>query len=718
MEEILGYEEAGLEGLNIRVLIPEDERAANEERIARFLETGERDPDAPVRRLVRKDGKLVEVSASVRPFTTISGSFRTAMVRNLTEENRLIDDLDRQSSRLKAIVDTAVDGIITIDESGTITFVNIAVERLFGYTADELMGQNVAMLMPEPYHSEHDDYLGNYHRTGQRKIIGIGRTVSGLKKNGEVFPLELAVSESITRQGRFFTGIIHDITQRMQAEDELRRERALFKTVLDQAPDGLLLLTEADEIISANPAFAAIMKADAEAVVGQPFWNFVAKDDGAGRTLKLEHGVQSETMGRRMDGTTFPMEISVASASTSDGRVLAAFVRDISERKRHEQIRLEKESADRSNAAKSEFLSRMSHELRTPLNAVIGYSQLLSFKFPQPEVQEGTSSILKAGRHLLSLINEVLDLASIDAGRFAISLEPVQLGPVILQALELISPIALEANITLDYQADLCAEEAVLADRQRLLQVFINLISNGIKYNRPKGQVTIRCESINENRIRINFEDTGVGILDVDRARLFQPFERLGTQVVEGSGLGLVLSRRFVELMGGKLDLLSSDSQGSSFAIDLRHTVMPAVSHMERTEGMMFRPTFNRQIQILYIEDNSSNMKLMEMILAEWSGVSMMPAVQGQVGLEIAQNHRPDLILLDLHLPDMPGEQVLRLLKSDDDTAKIPVIVVSADATNNQIRRLMAAGADDYVTKPIDLRQFTMVVERLLNVAQ
>lgn len=608
---------------------------------------------------------------------------------------------ERCQQFLEAAATLCPDGLLAAEASGLIVAANPAIEEMLGAGFDELLGRRLTDLFP----TQMEDCVQHFLATGVAQPGSPLRHMCHM--SGNLVPVKTIVGTTPLPPDHLRVIIVKRIP------DDNGMHATLIKAVLDHALDGVAILDENGIILSANEACETIFASSAAQLESQSIWSYIAKSEHG----LPDPGTRTETMGRRSDGKAFPLELSIADASTAEGRFIAAFLRDLSDRQMHEETTLAKESVERTNRARSEFLSRMSHELRTPLNAVIGYAQLLNFKFQEPEVQEGTRSILKAGRHLLSLINEVLDLARIDTGRMAISLEPVQVSLVIQNAIELITPIAQESKITLDYRDGTCLEEAALADRQRLLQVFINLISNGIKYNRPYGQVTIRCELINDTHVRVVIEDTGVGILEVDRERLFQPFERLGTQVTDGSGLGLVLSKRFVELMGGRLDLLSSSPQGSRFAVDLRRTSMPVLKQTGPGESRAPRPTFERQLRILYIEDNTSNMKLMEMILSEWRGVSMIPAVQGQIGLEIARTHLPDLILLDLHLPDMPGEQVLRLLKTSPETGDIPVIVISADSTDNQIRRLRDAGAAEYVTKPIDIRQFTMVVERVLNLA-
>lgn len=495
---------------------------------------------------------------------------------------------------LEGVFETVVDGIVIADRTGKVVAVNPAVERIFGYSQSEIVGNNVRMLMPEPYHSEHDSYIANYIATSIPKIIGIGRDVRGQRKDGSTFPMYLAVSESRTPHGDFFTGIIHDLSDRVNVTE----------------------------------------------------------------------------------------------------------------------FRIAKEAAERANAAKSEFLSRMSHELRTPLNAVIGFAQLLNMRYDDARIHEATGSILKAGQHLLNLINEVLDLSRIESGTLSLSLEPVPLDTILKQAIELLKPQAVRRAISVNVGESPWVDSMVQADRQRLLQVFINLLSNALKYNREGGVVDIGVTA--EGRLcKISFADTGIGIPESEQHRLFQAFERIGSGEIEGTGLGLLLSKRFAELMGGNLDLISSCANGTEFAVTLSladpdQIISPKTLPSDRVAAS---PATGK---ILYIEDNLSNLRLIEMALDRWQGIDLIPALQGNLGLELAHSHRPNLILLDLHLPDISGGEVLRRLKSDADTADIPVVVISADATPGQAKRLLETGAMEYMTKPLDVRKFLAMVKRVL----
>ena len=372
--------------------------------------------------------------------------------------------------------------------------------------------------------------------------------------------------------------------------------------------------------------------------------------------------------------------------------------------------------ADRANRAKSEFLSRMSHELRTPLNAILGFGQLLEMDALSERQAEGVGHILRAGRHLLGLINEVLDISRIEAGRLSLSLEPVPVRETIAQAMQLVGPTATVLAVTLRVGA---VDERlhVLADRQRLQQVLLNLLSNAVKYNRPRGTVTIGCERAGDERVRISVTDTGPGIAAEKLERLFVPFDRLGAEAtgVEGTGLGLALSKSLVAAMSGTMDVRSEPGTGSTFSVELAVASAPEAAGLAAVaaDGPLAAPA--RPQTILYIEDNLSNLRLVESILSRRPGVTVLSAMQGRVGLDLARHHLPDLVLLDRHLPDIPGEEVFRLLAEDPRTRAIPVVMLSADAILTGVQRLLDAGVRAYLTKPLDVRRLLDVIDETLE---
>jgi signal transduction histidine kinase/CheY-like chemotaxis protein len=373
-------------------------------------------------------------------------------------------------------------------------------------------------------------------------------------------------------------------------------------------------------------------------------------------------------------------------------------------------------AAEAANRSKSEFLSRMSHELRTPLNAVLGFGQLLELDELTADQQHAVDQITKGGRHLLDLINEILDISRIETGDLALALEPVPLREVISESIDLVRPLAVERGVHLTDDAG--ARDAVAhADRQRLKQILLNLLGNGIKYNWAGGSVAVTVAPAGE-RVRIEVSDTGPGIPAEYLDLLFTPFERLGAQrtTIEGTGIGLALSRRLAEAMGGTVGVRSTVGEGSTFWVEL-----PAATAPEPRPGRGRTPAVGRPAPppdapaVLHIEDKLANLQLIDRVLGHRPGLRLIPAMQGRLGLELARQHRPMLVLLDLDLADLPGEEVLRRLQADPVTAAIPVVIISADAMPGQVRRLLAQGASAYVTKPIDVRQLLGIVDLCLQ---
>lgn len=378
-------------------------------------------------------------------------------------------------------------------------------------------------------------------------------------------------------------------------------------------------------------------------------------------------------------------------------------------RRQAEELEAARALADQANSAKSEFLSRMSHELRTPMNVVLGFAQVLQLGDLTQDEADAVNHILQAGRHLMDLIDEVLDIARIETRRFSLTTEPAAIAPIVEEVLDLLQPLAAGRNIAL--RSRLEGSEAALADRQRLKQVLINVIGNAIKYNHEGGEVTVLAGIGAEGMSRIGVADNGPGISLEDVQRIFDPFERAGAERtrVQGTGLGLTISRQIVEAMNGRICVESAVGRGTTFWVDLPAGAAPVPGPVEAAAAVP--ATRGAPCVVLYIEDNLSNLALVEHVARRRPGTTLIPALQGRIGLELAHLHHPDLILLDLHLPDISGEQVLAALRSEPDTRDIPVVIASADAGPAAIDRLLGAGAHAYITKPIDVHQLLRVMD-------
>jgi signal transduction histidine kinase/ActR/RegA family two-component response regulator len=379
-----------------------------------------------------------------------------------------------------------------------------------------------------------------------------------------------------------------------------------------------------------------------------------------------------------------------------------------------------REDAEQANRYKSEFMSRMSHELRTPLNAVVGFAQLLELDELSEDQRDSVDHILKGGQHLLKLINEVLDIARIEAGDIAMSPEPVLVRDSLSEVVGLMRTLAEQRGIRVKFSPDSCNDYYVLADGHRLQQVLLNLLSNAVKYNRANGTVAITCEPSGTTRMKIKVADTGPGLSSEQRRQIFTPFARLGAENsdIEGTGIGLSLSRQLAEAMGGSLDLESVVGEGSVFWIELPLVEGP-IDRYERLSnaGRSGQPEGDGAIRhtVLHIENNLANINLVQRVMDRREGIEIIPAMQGRLGLDLARDHLPMLILLDLHLPDIAGDDVLQQLRRDPVTANIPVVMVSADASPGQVQRLMNTGALAYLTKPIDVNELLNILDRCIE---
>jgi len=407
-----------------------------------------------------------------------------------------------------------------------------------------------------------------------------------------------------------------------------------------------------------------------------------------------------------------------------DGTIrVAGTIIDITDRKEAEAaMRAAQLEAEHANAAKDEFLSRMSHELRTPLNAILGFTQLLQRDEPTSTQIEMLHHIMRGGEHLLEMINDLLDIASIESGHLSMSVEPIQLVPLLNEITGLISPLAQAKQVVLSFDPPPHIKEIYArTDCRRLRQVVLNLLSNAIKYNRQGGGVTltvsVSAEDSAQGKVRLDVSDTGLGIAAEDLSKLFSPFERLGKQAtdIEGAGIGLALSQRLVTMMGGTLGVESVLGQGSTFSVTLPLTAEPQILIASDYPGSPTMANNRTTASLVYIEDTVSNVELLRGIIRLAPGWELSQASTGKAGLDLAFTSAPTAILLDMHLPDMDGLDVLRALQLHPVTAKVPIAILSADASPRQIGRMLTAGASKYLTKPIDIDSVLSFLHSCVN---
>jgi PAS domain S-box-containing protein len=611
--------------------------------------------------------------------------------------------------------------VVGLDES--FNQVNATLCQMVGYSGSELTQCTTMDItfeddIPQGKQNAEELLTGGPRSSVERRYV---------RKNGEVLWITrtACLMRDVDGQPRNFLIMVEDISERKRSEQALCESKRELEAVhhanqliMDNSQDVICTIDEWGRFVRVSAACEHVWGYAPTELMGRPYIDLVCPEDRVmtnqvSEVLRLD-GKITDFVNRytRKDGTLVHVLWS-ASWSEAD-KIMFCVAHDVTERARIEkELREAKEEADRANHAKSEFLSRMSHELRTPLNAILGFGQLIERQNPTETQRSRVGHIISAGRHLLNLINEVLDISRVETGNLQLSLEPVCLADALEEALSLMRPLAAERGIELltpvsgqDYY--------VMADRQRFKQVLLNLLTNAVKYTSLDGKVTIACSLTESGTMRIVVSDTGAGISPEKLARLFTPFDRLGAEQtgVEGTGLGLALCQRLMQAMQGSIGADSTLGEGSTFWVELARADSP----LERVASAKLNGTEStngsnaKKRTILYVEDNLSNLTLIEQMLAEQPEIQLITAMQGQLGIELARRHSPDLILLDLHLPDLPGWEVLSRLQRDVATRDIPVVIISADATSRQIKRLMAAGARAYLTKPLDMPEFFRVL--------
>ena len=705
---------------------------------------------------------VISCLRSTREMHSIAAQTAQLEIANQVIEEKVVQrtaEVKASEERFRLLMDGVQDySIIMLDPEGHIASWNEGAKRVHGYEAGEIMGDHVSRL-----HREGDHLLSEQQRAAAGRIEEEGWRV---RRDGSLFWANVISTPLYDETGllRGFSKVTRDVTLQKQSEEALRsahdelerrveertgeleranaalqteivehqlaeaeihRQNVLLEAQGEAAIEGILVVSPQRHLLSFNQRFCDMWEVPDEVIRSrsahlslQSTLAKVADPEAFG--AKVAHLYEHRDLssrdeillksGKIFDCYSAPLK---GAGGIYYGRIW--FFRDITEQKESQKaLQGAKAEAERANHAKSEFLSRMSHELRTPMNAILGFGQLLEMDELSGEQGESVEQILKAGRHLLSLINEVLEISRIEVGHLNLSLEPVLIGETLQEVVALVSPLSFQRQVKI--QPFVSCGRHVMADQHRLKQVFLNLFSNAIKYNRQGGTVTVSCHESGQ-RLRIAITDTGLGIAQQDIQRLFTPFERLGAthSAIEGTGLGLALSKHLIEAMHGEMGIESTVGQGTTLWIELPTVVAPEecaeCAYEESLEES--KPLIPKRL-VLCIEDNLSNLRLIERVLKNQPQVTLLSAMQGSLGLELAAQHRPDLILLDLHLPDMMGDEVLRRLQATPATCDIPVVMVSADATTGQMERLLATGASDYLTKPLDVKQFMGVLNKNL----
>ena len=654
------------------------------------------------------------------------------------------NDLPEKNDCQMAILDNALLAIFTTDANGLIQTFNPAAEKLLGYKAAEINGRATPLLFHD--HDELKQLTENSGNTPAASGTGLfAETIQHLnmktsewifvRKNGTRFPVKISYSPVVDTNGetKGFMCIMIDNTHEKQVIDTLMQREAYLSAIIENQPGIVWLKDTESRFLATNEAFARSCGAQSkEHLVGKTDFDIwppdlakMYRDDDIKVMHSRKHYKVEEPIFDM--GETKWFETFKTPVFNELGEIIgtSGYAIDVTERKRaEEEIVKAKNEAETANKAKSEFLSRISHELRTPLNSILGFAQLLEMSDQNPQHQKAIRHILNSGRHLLGLINEVLNISQIEAGQLALAIGPVQINDIITEMVDIMHHFAEKHKITIEKPEISQNHFVVSADPLRLRQVLLNLLSNAIKYNTEGGSVHIET-SVTENNgngkpyIRVLIKDTGIGISKENLSKIFLPFERTGAEktTTEGTGLGLAVVKGLIEIMNGHIGVESEPGKGAAFWIELPADEGTGEVQHDNKEVIMNVPeTREHNGTILYIEDNIPNLHLVDNTLKNHrKNVKLISGANGNDALSLALQHNPGLILLDLNLPDIHGSEVFEILKANEKTRNIPVVIISADAMPQQIDKLMKAGAKHYLTKPIKIAEFIQTIDKYLN---
>jgi PAS domain S-box-containing protein len=676
-------------------------------------------------------GMAILLGLSGAAFVRHSGRVQAA-----TEE-----ELRQRQESQQRILDSAAEGLYGVDVEGRCTFINRSALKMLGYEQEsDLLDHEIHSLIHPPEagplgaegtaHPRYPSRIALAHLEPRELYVS---DELFWRRDGSSFPVEYW-SHPMFKDGELHGAVatFFDISERVNMQAALRQGEVRIAGLVDAVNDGVMTIDADERIVLFNRAAERLFGVPATDAMGSAVDRFIPRGPKGGlgprreefRFDYVETGKVTELFGRRADGREFPLEASLSRLQTGRGTLVTAVLRDVTDLQTAREERRAREALEASNRAKTEFLSRMSHELRTPLNAVLGFSQLLRLDKSRPptrEQMEHLQHIENAGMHLLALVNDVLDLSRVESGQMTVTLQPVDVRAAVQDALSMVEPLASSVGVKMwisGREGDLVTgspddedEVTVVADRVRLRQILVNLLSNAVKYNRPGGEVRVSWQ-VSEKRCDVLVNDDGIGIAPDKMERLFEPFNRLGAEnsKVDGTGIGLVLSRRLVELMHGALRLESAIEKGTRASV----TLPCATESVERIAGLAppsQHGALEDELRVLYAEDNDVNVEIVRQVVKFRPSVIFDTADSGARAFLKARADLPHLILVDMHLGDMSGLELAQALRDDPVTAGIRLVALSADALPEQIDAALAMGFEDYLTKPINFRELLNVLD-------
>lgn len=640
-------------------------------------------------------------------------------VKNALEQQKQVMLESETRYRLIATYSSDIISRFTVD--GILSYVSPASASVLGYAPEQMQGKSwFEWVHPEDIAATKNKLQAVLSTYMLDTLTCRLRNVEGgyVWMETSLRALREVTTENSTQTAAQIVGVSRDITERRASEVALRDQVEQTQAIINNMVDGVITINQTGIMTSFNPAAERIFGYAPEEVLGRNIKMLMPNPDHDAHDGYLHNfkttrvariiGIGREVIGQRKNGSQFPMDLAVSEVTREGRPIYVGMVRDVSERKRVERM-------------KNEFVSAVSHELRTPMNAILGFTQLLRYDVNITDKQKANlGKVHKAGDHLLSIINDVLDLSRIEAGKVSLSMEPVAISAVLRECRNLIQQQADARRIRLQLDIDNADVYWVQADRTRLRQVLLNFISNAVKYNREGGSVWVACTAAAGERVRISVRDTGLGVAPDKQAELFQPFNRLGAErsEIEGTGIGLTITKQLVVMMHGEIGMTSTSGEGSTFWVEFsRASGVLDKADSEPESGLTNAlATRSGQHRVLYIEDNPVNLEFVQALCAQfWPKMQLLTAVSAESGLLIAAAQLPEVILMDINLPGIDGYTALQQLKANAALCHIPVVAVTANAMKENIERGRRAGFADYLTKPIDIPRFLAVLDGLLT---
>jgi PAS domain S-box-containing protein len=677
--------------------------------------------------LLTDDGRVAYVLHHIEDVTE-----RVRLGRRRGEQDRTLRELAiRSEQRYKHLLDAAPDAIVVVGDDSRIHLVNIQAENLFGYARAELIGRRLELLVPERFRDAHARHEAEFFAKSGARAMGSGLELFGRRKDGTEIPIEVSLSPMRDEHGTTVSAAIRDISHRKRMEVTAKLTADRLASAVESIQDAFALFDDDDRLVLCNSVYRRLLGASIPgALVGRSYPELLGAwahgidfPEEAARTRFIEerHAQprHDKTFDVRMrDGRS----LRVTDRRTAEGGIVETIWDLTDDERRADELRDARAAAEAGSAAKSEFLSSMSHELRTPLNAILGFAQLLQRDKKAPLAdrhRERVDQILRGGEHLLRLINDILDLSRIEAGGVSISTEPVNVVDVLDEAKHTLESMAARQGICVEFEALPPGLPTVSADRTRFAQILMNFGSNAIKYNRPAGRVTFTVSLPRPGRVRVTVHDTGMGIPAEKQDKLFQPFQRAGQETgpIEGTGIGLVISRRLAQLMGGDVGFRSVSGKGSEFWVDMPAYASRAPSSTPgaaREESIGWLVPDGARRLVLYVEDNPANVTFMKDLVSTFENVELLAAPTAEMGCELARGRRPEVIVMDINLPGMSGIDALRVLRAAPETTDIPVIALTAAAAERDKQRGIQIGFYRYLTKPLNVDEFVKALESVL----